>query len=190
MNLFDLFARLLEHAFAWCPRPIYVPLPKMLVRWTGERLPVARRGLCVWVPLFQEIEVIDLREQAAEFEPKVLWTKDGRDVGVGMVVVWQVEDAILTCTMVDDIDLFVVRVGESVLPELVGGFDMEELKRKAAGGSSHEWGFDTHLRQALRNKFKRYGLKIVSARLNFTTERVRTIKLVGSEPALGNMVQT
>ena len=180
MSLLELLARFIEYLFVWFPRPIYTPRFEASVVWTGRREPVLKQGLWAFVPLFQQTERVDLRDQATEFEPKVLWTKDGREAAVGMVVVWHVADALVCCKTVDSLGSLMSKLGESVLPELVGKFALEELKRKAAGGEGRGWGFDAHLRLALTQAFEPYGIAVRVARLNFTSDRVRTFKLIGS----------
>jgi regulator of protease activity HflC (stomatin/prohibitin superfamily) len=182
-SLFDLLSRLLEGLFAWLPRPVLVPQFRAMARWTLARPPMLKSGLVWVVPLVHEYELVDLRVNACEFEPKVLWTKDGREVAVGMLVMWRVSDPLLLCRGVDGMRGLVSRVGESVLPELVGRFDLEALKRKAAGGAAGEWGFDEHLRIELDKVFAPYGITVETARLNFTSDRVRTYKLIGGAQA-------
>lgn len=182
-SLLDLLSRLLEALFAWLPRPELVPRTDALVRWTLDRPPVLKRGLVWIVPLIHHTERVDLRVNACEFEPKILWTKDGREVAVGMVVLWRVTDALRLCAEVDDLHLLVSKVGESVLPQLVGEMDLEDMKRKAAGGEGREWAFDAQLRTRLKNIFEPFGIAVDTARLNFTSDRVRTLKLIGGQAA-------
>lgn len=179
-GVFELLAKFLEYTTAWLPRPILVPRFEALVVWTLRGAPRLRQGLVWIVPLVHHTERVDTRSNAVEFEPKILWTKDGREAAVGMVVLWRVADVLKCCEAVDGLADLVSRVGESVLPELVGRFTLEDLKRKAAGGEGKEWGFDTHLRTALAAVFDDYGIAVDRARLNFTSDRVRTLKLIGS----------
>jgi regulator of protease activity HflC (stomatin/prohibitin superfamily) len=182
-SLFDLLSKLLEGLFAWLPRPMLVPRFRAMARWTLGREPVLKGGLVWIVPLVHEFEQVDLRVNACEFEPKVLWTRDGREVAAGMVVMWRVADPLLLCRSVDGLGALVSKVGESVLPELVGRFDLADLKRKAAGGEGREWGFDQHLCTELDKVFLPYGITVETARLNFTSDRVRTLKLIGGTSA-------
>jgi regulator of protease activity HflC (stomatin/prohibitin superfamily) len=183
-SLVDLLSRLLEGAFAWLPRPQVVPEYAALVRWTLDRPPVLKSGLVWIVPLLHTFERADLRAVPAEFEPKILWTKDGREAAIGMAVVWRVSDPLVYCKAIAyGVSELVSRVGESVLPELVGRFDLDDLKRKAAGGEGREWRFDAHLQTALGKVFEPYGISIDLARINFTSDRVRTLKLIGGDGA-------
>jgi regulator of protease activity HflC (stomatin/prohibitin superfamily) len=183
-SLFDLLARLLEGAFAWLPRPRVVPQFEALVRWTLDHPPVLVRGLVWVVPLVHRTETADLRQWGTDFEPKILWTRDGREVAIGMAVVWHVADPLTFCTTISGgVDGIVARVGETVLPELVGQFDLLDLKRKAAGGEAREWGLDTHLRRDLQGVLGPYGIVVDRARVNFTSDRVRTLKLIGGDSA-------
>lgn len=187
-GVFELFAKFLEYATAWLPRPVMVPRFQVLVRWTLRGAPRECQGLTWIVPLVHHYEQVDMRTNAVEFEPKILWTKDGREAAVGMVVLWRIASALKCCETIDGLGEIVGRVGESVLPELVGEFTLEELKRKAAGGEGREWGFDQHLRRALGQVFEPYGITVDRARLNFTSDRVRTFKLIGSgSPASFNV---
>jgi regulator of protease activity HflC (stomatin/prohibitin superfamily) len=181
LSVFDLIAKLLEAAFAWLPRPVLVPRIESMVRWTLSRPPTLQAGLVWIIPLIHHYEIVDLRSYCYEFEPKVLWTRDGKEVAVGMAVLWRVDDPVKFGSSLDDPVQIVNRLGESVLPELVGGFTLDELKRKAAGGSGREWAFDTHLRKALGTAFEPYGIVVEMARLNFTSDKVRTLKLIGSQ---------
>ena len=179
--IFTVLGEILRVLVSWLPRPVYVSRREALVRWTLGREPRLFSGaVACYVPLFQEIERIDLRVDPAEFEPKVLWTRDGREVAVGMVIVWRVGDPLRCATLVNGLGYLVSRLGESVLPELVGSFTLEELKRKAAGGEGREWGINAHLERKLRAKFEPYGITVDEACVNFMSDRVRTFKLIGS----------
>lgn len=179
-SVFDLIARLIEGLFVWLPRPDLVPQFEVMIRWTLERDPVVKTGLVWIIPLIHRWEKVDLRRYAFEFEPKVLWTKDGKEVAIGMLVLWRVEDPLTFCKSLDDPEQIVSRMGEAVLPELVGAFALEDLKRKAAGGEGRQWGFDTHLLKALASAFAPYGIVVEKARLNFTSDKVRTLKIITS----------
>ena len=124
---------------------------------------------------------MDTRAQASEFEPKVLWTRDGCEVAIGMVIVWRVDDPLRCAENVDGLNLLVSKLGEAVLPELVGSFTLDEMKRKAAGGEGREWGINAHLEKRLMAKFEKYGIVIDEACVNFSSDRVRTFKLIGSQ---------
>lgn len=181
-SLFDLLSRILEGLFAWLPRPVLIPRIDALVRWTLGRSPVVRQGLVWIVPLIHHSERVDLRVNAYTFEPQVLWTKDGKEAAVGMVVLWRVSDALKLCETVDDLQHLVSKMAESVLPETVGRFALDELKARATGTADGKWGFDTLLQSALSKVFEPYGIAIENARLNFTSDRVRTLKVIGAAP--------
>ncbi len=179
MELFELLARFLEYLFVWFPRPILVSKYEALVRWKlGNPGQLIRGRLTWWMPLIHNIEQIDLRIDATEFEPKVLWTKDGKEVALGMVIAWKVGDPLVCAENVNGLNDLVTKLGESVLPELVGRFSLDDLKRKAAGGEGKEWAFDQHLVTALTSLFKPYGIEVVQARINFTSDKVRTFKVI------------
>lgn len=181
MSLFDLIAKLLEYLVVWVPRPLLVAKYEAVIRWMTGHNPTRIYGLTWWMPLIHQIERIDLRIDATEFEPKVLWTRDGKEVAIGMVIAWRVCDPVRCAETVNGLGTLVSRLGESVLPELVGQFTLEQLKRKAAGGEGREWAFDQHLRTALDRLFEPYGIEVASARVNFTSDRVRTFKLIGAQ---------
>lgn len=179
--IFAILAELLKAALSWLPRPLYAPRFEAVVRWTFGRNPRTFSGCVLWhVPLFQDFERIDLRVDATEFEAKVLWTADGREVAVGMVIVWRVADALRCAERVNGLGYLVAKVGESVLPELIGSFTLEDLKRKVAGGEGREWGINAHLERKLSAAFAEYGIAVDRARVNFTSDRVRSFKLIGS----------
>lgn len=180
MSLLELLAHFLEQLFCWLPRPLYCPKYEAIVMWTGKRDPTVKQGLMLYIPLFQDHERIDLREFPTEFEPKVLWTKDGKEVAVGMVVLWHVLDPLHCGERMAEVNNLVSKIGESILPELVGRFTLDEFKRKAAGGEGREWAFDQHLKTALNQLLEYYGIIADKARLNFTSDRVRTFKLIGA----------
>lgn len=180
--IFAIVGEILKAAVSWLPRPLYVPRFEAVVRWTLGRNPRVFSGCVLWhVPLLQEYERIDLRADATEFPPVVLWTKNGEEVALGMVIVWRVGDPLRCAEQVNGLGYLVAKVGESVLPELVGSFTLEELRRKAAGGEGREWGVNAHLERKLAAAFAEYGITVDRARVNFTSSRVRAFKLIGTE---------
>jgi regulator of protease activity HflC (stomatin/prohibitin superfamily) len=180
MGVLDLLAAALQYLVAWVPRPLLVPQTKAVVRWTLGRDPVLVESWGVQVPLIHTIERIDKRVDATEFEPKNLWTLDGAVVAVGMVIVWHVGDPIRCCRTVNGLNELVSRLGESVLPEFVGTFPLADFKGRCAGGKGREWGANALLRTRLSARFDEYGIAIDDAFVNFTDDKVSTIKLIGS----------
>ena len=182
MDLLELLARFLEYLFCWFPRPVYVSKVEAAVRWTLGRPPVLFTGtVFLLVPLFQQYEMMDLRADAVVFPPRTYWTKDLKEATVGMVVVWRVSDPVLCATTVNGLNDMVKELGATVLPELVGDFTLDELKRKAAGGEGRERGFSFHLQRKLAALLAPYGLAVDAAQLNFTADRTRTFLLVSPD---------
>ncbi len=184
-GLLDLLAAFIQYLVAWVPRPLKVPPTDALVRWTlgGEPHLVERWG--VNVPLIHTLERIDLRADCTEFEPKNLWTQDGKVVSLGMAVIWRVGDPLTCARKVNDLGTFVTKLGESVLPEFVGSYTLDDFKRRCAGGEGREWGANALLRSRLRARFEEYGIAIDDAFVNFTDDKVQTIKLIsgGNDPS-------
>ncbi len=183
MGLFDLLAQFLQYLVSWVPRPILVPEFMACVRWTLGRQPELVTAWGIEIPLIHHIERCDLRWDATEYEPKILWTKDGHEVALGMVIMWKITDPLLCASSVNDLHAFAQEIGESILPEIVGRYTLAEFKSKAAGGEEGQWALNTHLTRNAKKLFSQYGVEIDYARVNFTSDRVRTLKHIGS--ALG-----
>jgi len=181
-DLFALLSRFIEYLFCWLPRPVYVSRIATAVRWTFGHAPRTFSGKIFWiVPLFQSYEELDLRADAVVFPPRVYWTKDGKEAAVGMVVVWRIGDAVRCAETVNGLNDMVRELGSTVLPELVGDFTLDELKRKAAGGEGRERGFNHHLTRKLGALLMPYGIAVDEAQLNFTSDRVRTFQLISPD---------
>lgn len=182
MSIFDLLAAIVQGLFTWIPRPFLVPPTAAYIRWTlgGPGYLVKRWGLNV--PLIHSHESVDLRSDGLECEPKVLWTKDGKKVAVGMALVWRVADPLLVANQINGLDLFVSKLAESVLPEFVGTYDFDEFKKRCAGRGEKpgEWGANALLESRLRARFKKYGIEIDEAFVNYTDEDPRTFKIIGA----------
>lgn len=178
-GLGQILGQVLEILTDLIPRPVYVPRCQRGAVWFLWWGPWSVYGpLIVW-PICMELETIDVREDATVFEPTVLWTKDGREVAVGAVLTWAVGDAKVALDTVNDITSFVGEKLESVLPTLVGQYDLEELQRKAAGGEGREWALNRHLLSATVALLEPYGIRVIDARVNFTS-RARVFRLLQS----------
>lgn len=182
MGLFELLAALIQYLVAWVPRPFLVPPTHAYVRWTlgREGYLVKRWGL--YIPLIHSREEIEMRADALECEPKVLWTRDGKTVAVGMALVWHISDPLLVAGKINGLDAFVSKLAESVLPEFVGTYNLDEFKKRCAGKGDKpgEWGANALLRGRLRTRFESYGIEIDDAFVNFTDDRIRSLKIIGS----------
>lgn len=178
MGLFDLIAQGIHYLTAWLPRPLLIVRTQRAVVWFLWFKPRVLYGLIGIIPLLEEHEVYDLRWDAEQFAPQTLWTKDAKDVALGLVVVWRVKDPLKAAESVNDLADMVEEVSESVLPELVAGFTLEELQRKVAGGEGREWSFNQHLTTRAGKLLERYGLEVDYARVNFTASRPRTFNLL------------
>ena len=180
MGIFEILGQFLQYLVVWVPRPLLVPSYEAVVIWTMGRAPKLARAFTVFTPLFQRMERYDRRWDADAFEPQMLWTKDGREVSIGVVVVWRVADPIVLATRVNKLQGFVGEIVEAMLPELVGDLDLADFKRKAAGGEAGERSLNARLTMKTRNALQPYGIEVDYARVNFTSSSVRTIKLIGA----------
>jgi hypothetical protein len=179
MGLFDLLANLLQYLVVWVPRPFLVNPTQAYVRWTLGGAPKLVKGWGLNIPLIHQSERMDVRTDACECEPKNLWTKDGFVIALGIAFSWRISDPLRVASRINDLHTFTARMAESVLPELVGTYTLADFKRRCAGGEGRQWGANALLRTKLQGLFDDYGISIDEAYVNFTDDKVQTIKLIG-----------
>ncbi len=168
MDFLSLLAKGLEIITSFLPRPMLVPKTQRAVVWILGFAPRSLYGLLIIWPLVETVETADLREEATPFEPTVLWTKDGQEVSIGAVLTWAIADPRAAHGRVGDLTEWIGEKVESILPRIVGTYTLVELQRKAAGGEGREWALDRHLLVEAEKMLSPYGVKAISARVNFT----------------------
>lgn len=165
-ELFGWFSDFVYWAASWLPRPAQVDVTEGAVLFTrGQEPKVCKHGLVWWVPALQRLEQYSVLQDAYEFRPVFLVTKDGKAVAVGFSLLWSIEDILLACTTCDDFQSIVKEMGESLLPELVVGHTYEELL-SSLRPEGRAWSFNRQLTSSAQALLKPYGLRVHSARIN------------------------
>jgi len=137
------------------------------VKFSGGKTPkVMSPGLHILWPLITEYEIVPVVRQTAALATQYLETKDGFQVGVGGMVVYEVDDALALLTECWDHE------------ETINDLASAAIKKAI---TTNDYGFfanspresDVSLGQILRKDLKRFGIKTVRFTLtDFTKARI------------------
>lgn len=177
--IFQVLGELVRLLLSWLPRPYLVNVTERAVLFRRGRPPILKGPGFRWhTPLFSTYEVYSVLKDAAEFDPVVLPTRDGKPVAIGFVIVWHIEpgDVVTAATTTDDLEAIIGELGESLLPPLVLGFGYDELLERVRGARGMTT-INASLTVESQELLSEYGVTVDSARVNFLAS-VRVFKLL------------
>lgn len=178
-SLLGWFSEFVHYMASWAPRPSLIDATEAAVLFTrGKPGHKVGPGLVWWVPAFQKLEQYSALQDAYEFRPCVLTTKDGVSVALGFALIWSIEDILLACTTCDSFAEIVREMGESILPEIVVGHTWDELLAALANSDEHKgWSLNRQLKSASVGMLKPYGLRVHQCRIN-NIAKCRVVRVI------------
>ena len=168
----------MESAFAWLDRILtfvgrFIPQPyiikvterTVLFRF-GKRIILKGPGLHWHWPITSPIETMEVVEQAREFNPAVLTTKDCRTVAVGFTLLYEIEDLIVALTKTDSVLQTVGELGEAAIASVIASHTFDELLAEIGNQDKlHRGAFNKKLTRSVRRLVRKYGIKVKSCRI-------------------------
>ena len=156
------------------PRRVIVRATHRGVKWRMRGGPVEMKpGFRVWWPLLSEIEVIPVARQTLNTHTQALMTKDGRQVVVGGVVVYSIQDIVKAIGERNfDVDVTVNDISQAAIVEVVTAWDFRDLLANINKQVEND------LTSVCRKQLRQYGVYVHRAALtDFST--CRSFNLLG-----------
>lgn len=179
----------MESAFAWIGSIVewfgnFIPRVK-IVRSThgglrfrrGKIVREIKPGLCVYLPLITEVEIIPVARQTHNLPSQSLLTKDGKQVVVGGVVVYAVKDVVACLSRNWDVSATIDDVTMCCISTIITTHDLEYLLANLTTT------VQTALTKETRRKLSPFGVRVYRTALtDFSTCLV--VKNIGSGSSL------
>jgi regulator of protease activity HflC (stomatin/prohibitin superfamily) len=178
-SILSVFGEFIQLIFSWLPRPFLVNVTERAVLFRRGQDPILKGPGFRWhTPLFSDYEMYSILKDAAEFEPVVLPTKDGKPVAIGFCIVWHLEheDVITAATTTDDLEAMIGEIGESLLPPLILGYTLDELLERVRGDRGMKT-VNKSLSEEAQALLTPFGVTVDYARINFLSP-TRVFKLI------------
>lgn len=182
----------MESAFAWLDRVLsyigkFIPQPyitkiterTVLFRF-GKKTILKNPGLHWHWPITSPIETMEVVEQAQEFNPAVLTTKDCVTVAVGFTIFYEIGDLIAAITKTDRVLETIGELGEAAIASVIASHTFDELLSEIGNQAESGRGMlNIKLTRSMRRLVRKYGIKVKSCRIgNFA--KCRVIRLIQS----------
>ena len=134
------------------------PYQRGLVEQLGKYKETVDPGLRVIIPFFQNVRLVDMREQVVDVPPQEVITKDNVVVSVDAVVYYEPTDPQRLAYNVANFILAVTKLAQTNLRNLVGDMQLDEA---LTGRDS----INLHLRQILDEATDKWGVRVVRVEL-------------------------
>jgi regulator of protease activity HflC (stomatin/prohibitin superfamily) len=134
------------------------PYQRGLVEQLGKYKETVDPGLRVIVPFFQNVRLVDMREQVVDVPPQEVITKDNVVVSVDAVVYYEPTDPQRLAYNVANFILAVTKLAQTNLRNLVGDMQLDEA---LTGRDS----INLSLRQILDDATDKWGVRVVRVEL-------------------------
>lgn len=92
-------------------------------RYTGLRQP----GWSIIIPVFQNMEIVDLRVKAVDVPDQKVITRDNVSASINAVIYYKVADAAKAVLEVEDFRYAVSQLAQTTMRNIVGGADLDEV---------------------------------------------------------------
>jgi regulator of protease activity HflC (stomatin/prohibitin superfamily) len=174
--LSDIITALLE----FVPRRVIIRSTHAGVKWRIRGGPVEMKpGWRIWWPLISDIEVIPVARQTLNTETQALMTKDCKQVVVGGVVVYSINDIVKAIGKQNyDVDDTVNDISQATIVEVITAWNMNDLLEEISGE------VEKQLTESCRRQMRQYGVYIHRAALtDFST--CKTANLLGVNVSMG-----
>lgn len=156
----------MDSAFAWIGSIVewfgnFIPRVK-IVRSThgglrfrrGKIVREIKPGLCIYLPLITEVEIMPVARQTHNLPSQSLLTKDGKQVVVGGVVVYAIADIVACLSRNWDVSDTISDITMLAIAEVVTKHDLAHLLDKLTDK------IQTELTRVTRRKLAVYGVKV------------------------------
>src|SRR5688572_3431700 len=134
------------------------PYQRGLIEQLGKYKETVDPGLRIIIPFFQNVRLVDMREQVVDVPPQEVITKDNVVVSVDAVVYYEPTDPQRLAYNVANFILAVTKLAQTNLRNLVGDMQLDEA---LTGRDS----INLNLRQILDDATDKWGVRVVRVEL-------------------------
>lgn len=169
-----MFDKLIELLITWWDAliPVYILQPYeeacvvhfgRMVEHATARNGLFRTGIHFKVPLASEVMTDNVVPGVCTFEPQVAMTKDGKSIVAKVILMWSIKNIVKAQLDVEEIDVVLPNVGESVVLNVLNRHTLDELYASRVA-------LEDEMLKEMRKKAGRWGIKIHSLELTHLAE--------------------
>jgi regulator of protease activity HflC (stomatin/prohibitin superfamily) len=153
------------------PRRVIIRTTHSGVKWVfGSRVKIMthnngwfKTGIHIWWPLTTEIEVEPIKRRTSNLSSQILTTKDGMQVGVSGVLVWNINNIDLYCNNCHDPEDVINDLGLAAIKLIISENDYEFLVHNSLE-------LDKRLTLSLRPDLRKFGIRTMRVTLSDFTK--------------------
>ena len=164
--MFDLFAQILQAILSLVPRLIIVRATHRGIKWRrGHTAVEMAPGLHWYWPLVTEVELVVVARQTLNTPSQALLTSDQKQVTVGGVVVYRINNAVLAYGEKNwDVDSTISDITQAAIVRIISKWPLEYLMKNLCDAVEKE------LTEECRKELRPFGLRVQRAAFtDFTT---------------------
>ena len=129
MDAFAWLGEVFQALLSFVPRRVIVRATHGGVKWRLLRDPKELKPGVRWFwPLLSEVEIIPVARQTLNLQPQALVTKEGKEVVVGGVVVYSINDVVMAIGKRNyDVDTTINDISQCAIVEVITTVEFKEL---------------------------------------------------------------
>jgi len=120
---------------------------------------VGGTGLHIYWPLVTEYEVVPIKRQTTNLDAQYLCTKDGQTIGVGGILVYEIDNVVSLLTECYDYEDTIRDLALATVKSVIVQHDIDRLRTESKK-------IDQELTKDLRNQLRRFGVKTIRVTLS------------------------
>lgn len=176
---FGWISELLGWFASWVPRPQLVQINEKGIKFCAFRAPVKiepkKRNKWVWhIPIFTEIQTVNVARQTLNIDAETLMTNDGKTVIAAAVAVYRITDIYKYLVENHDAEEALAEVASAAVRKAIIGKDLAKIQ----GGRAD---IDNALKRECEKLMEQFGVEIEYVRLT-SFGPARVINIVGVQP--------
>jgi len=102
------------------------------VAFVRGRAKLIKPGICWWWPAWTEIHVQEVVRQTLNLPAQSLMSRDGKDIAVSGIVVYEIVDPLTAFVKVHDLDNAIMDMALASIKSVLWGWTLEEMYEKAS----------------------------------------------------------
>lgn len=181
--------KIFEYLGMFIPKFFILNTKQRAVRWKrGKFIQEDGPGVHVFWPCTTVVQIVNVVRQAMQLKPLPLTTKDMESVAVGVIVVFEIYDAVKALTTTDEIMDTIGEIAQTALPDIIMGSTFEEIIADACHDDPETLSpLNATLTKYAAKLLDDFGVRVLYCKIN-ALSKVTTVKLLGDAYATpGNL---
>lgn len=127
---------------------------------------IMNSGVHIYWPLASRVEIVPIARQTNKLPPQYLVTRDGKTIGTGAIIIYEVSDVLLLLTRTWDHDQTINDYGMIAIRDVISRSTAQEISDANSGTDVSLSELDKRFTKLLRRRVKPFGVRVIRMALS------------------------